>query len=447
MNHNAKTPVAVCSNPFAILYAKLIPAKRGAIAPIAALTLLAILMMAIVTLDSSRLIGANQKAKMVADAAALNAVSLIREQIDLGLQNNIDGAEIREVAEVAFREQVALHNLDLKNLTVEYKREGDNYIVDVNYEVQLPRILGNEKMVIKDSTSALTNYTESSTYMDIHLVVDLSASMSTGATLADQVDLWKVDGCAFACHADNVRRARDRRIALRQDKLAQALRALGTEAETALDEFDLEADSTKFNIWAFNHHAWSMGQTTSINRFKTLADSVNNRIPSGGTNIAHALNWVRVHKLPESGDGFSADSRKTFVFLITDGIADRGPLTRLNHHRGVVDLRYCDLIKQKDAVLGVIYTKYEDYSESYEQAWGSGRSNVGRWGRWNHRSWINHYNRYAKRTVESISGHMRQCASQDFYMETESPAELNAALKKLYENAIKKTKGEPRLSS
>ena len=408
---------------------------------------MAILLVAVLALDVSRVTGASHKAKLVADSAALNAVALVRAKIDEGLQGNIDPREIEQLAIDAFTEHIRFHKLKLNELEVDLNIEGDDYNLDIDYEVELTKMITDEPIVISDSTSATTNYTEASTYMDIHLLVDVSGSMSTGATLTDQADLWKIHGCAFACHASNVRDARNRRIALRIDKMVQALRTLANKAELAIDQYDLAEDSSQFNIWKFNTRVRGGGRTTDLNRFKTLVDQINNGTPSGSTNIAHALNWLKRYRLPESGDGFSPDSRKTFVFLITDGMTQHGPKTHVSGGRGIVDLRYCRAIKDKGATMAVIYTKYEDYSKSYEMAWGSGRSNRGHWKRWNLRSWVNHFNRYAKKPTTYMSEQMKKCASQDFYFETSTPRELDTALQQLYENAIEKTKGAPRLSS
>ena len=425
---------------------QVVAAQRGAIAPIAALAVTAILFTSVFALDAARLFGATHKSQLVADSAALNAASLIREQLDQGLKDQINPVEIRQVAENAFRQQLGLHNLTLKDLVVDFRQEGDDYIVKLDYQVEMPRIVSDTPMVIRKSSSAMTNFTQSSAFMDIHLVLDMSGSMSTGATIEDQVELWKTDGCAFACHEVNVKNARNKGILLRQDLLAAALRTLGDVAEAALSTYSLDEASTQFNIWGFHTGYWSMGKTTDIDTFKVLTDAVNDRVPAGATNIGGALEWVAQHHLPESGDGFSPDTRKTFVFLITDGVA-----THHSDHqgrgRGLVKLASCERVKATGATLGVIYTKYENYANSYFLAHGSEPSYFGSHAGWSHAAWTYHYNRHVRPTETKIPERFRECASPDFYMETSSPAELRAALGKLYENAIEQTKGQPRLSS
>ena len=421
--------------------------SQGVVAPLGAIIMAAILLVAMLAMDISRVTGASHKAKLVADSAALHAVAMVRSQIEQGLEDELDPMAIEQLAIDAFTEQIRFHNLKLNELAVDLNIEGDDYNLDIDYEVELTKMLTDEPIVISDSTSATTNYTAASTYMDIHLLVDVSGSMSTGATLTDQADLWKIHGCAFACHAINVNEARSRRIALRIDKLVQALRELAATAEEAVLNQGLAEDSSQFNIWKFNTGVSSGGTTTDLQNFRTDVDAINNSVPSGHTNISGALDWLRRNRLPASGDGFTPETRRTFVFLITDGIADQGARLNITGNRGNVDPEYCETIKATGATMAVIYTKYEDYSDSYYEAWGSGASGLGGWGSFTHSRWVSHYNTYARTPVANMTDVMESCASEDFYFETSNPTQLNDALQELYQNAIEKTKGAPRLSS
>lgn len=185
---------------------------------------------------------------------------------------------------------------------------------------------------------ATTAGASSAPYIDIYLLVDVSASMGLGATAADQTGMTNYMGCAFACHNgdpnqksttsnDSVMLAHSLGFSLRIDAVKSALKTIVTQAQTAVT-------GKKANI--------RFGLYTFASPFKTVLPITGNfgaTTDTSATSIFGAVNTLDIAQFdagtdhpnalkqmasiaPGSGDGKTQSTPKTFVFLVTDGVSD-----------------------------------------------------------------------------------------------------------------------------
>ena len=84
----------------------------------------------------------------------------------------------------------------------------------------------------------------------------------------------------------------------------------------------------------------------------------NNPGGTGDTDLSDSLASL-ANLMSSSGDGSSANSRQSFVFIVTDGVADvAGSSCTSGHCTQAFDPSWCDAFKSKGATVGVIYTTY-----------------------------------------------------------------------------------------
>lgn len=163
-------------------------------------------------------------------------------------------------------------------------------------------------------------------FNDIHVLIDVSASMGVGATSSDVSIMAGAINCAFACHTppgftswpNSIHDARAAGARLRIDVVRSAtidlidnLQALGL------------GDSLRVGIHTFSNSLQTVVPATSD------LDQVRNGLSSidlaavwgqGGTDFAEALSSVHAH-MGASGSGMSANDRIKTLVVMTDGVS------------------------------------------------------------------------------------------------------------------------------
>lgn len=293
-------------------------------------------------IDYSRGNSAQTRATSAADAAALAGVQATKSY--LSAASNLSGdakqARAKEVGADAARKHFLLATADIKpmkNLVVQpvmqIATQGVTATVSFSGDVPLAigGMLGKSTFQIKNTVVANGGGGQ---YLDIHVVMDNSASMGVGATLTD-INAMLADpgmfplggyGCAFACHVgqeggyiyNSDDYARTKGYTLRIDVLKSAVQSmLGL------------ADSTKVNLSQFQFSLYSFANrltvmqtpTTDYTGLNTALSGLRLTQSDGGTNFGYVLGTEVAGKIPAvSGSGSSASDRKTVVVLVTDGV-------------------------------------------------------------------------------------------------------------------------------
>ena len=431
--------------------------RRGNIAITFALTVGAMAVVMTGMIDYSRTVSAKNHAQNLGDAAALYVAKAIFDAENDTALASLTEDEVKQQVADYLSSSMAGQNLNFSFSDVKaYHTVIDDIVtvdVDIVGQIETISMFMPQNQSFKASTQSKASLQRNNIFMDIYFAIDHSGSMSTGATIEDQKKLWTLsgNGCAFACHSDDIDRARSNKIDLRIDKAIDAIQLIADKAEAAKKEKELHDESIRFSAyWFSNRLRDSFLHEVDIAKAKTNFDTkLPARPPAHGTNF-HTTFTQLSKKLPKSGVGATLEDRKTFVYVLTDGVASGGKRTHLSKgNRGVIKPETCDLIKDTGATLAIVYTKYEDYSESFKEALGTDRHTRNQTSdnkhEKNYDQWVGHFDHYIKDNTK-ISDSLRACASAGYFFETENPAELDRASAEFFERAVKDTESAPRVS-
>ena len=178
----------------------------------------------------------------------------------------------------------------------------------------------------------------SAPYIDIYLLVDVSASMGLGASPSDQQGMTDSMGCAFACHNDDpnqksttsndtVLLAHNLGYQLRIDAVKSALKNVVATAKAAVDGGQA---NIRFGIHTFANPfktvlplSGNFGAATDLSATSIYGavNSLDIAQFNAGTDTPNALKQMAAIA-QKSGDGKTQATAKTFVFVATDGAAD-----------------------------------------------------------------------------------------------------------------------------
>lgn len=329
--------------------------RRGGVGQIFALAMIPMLGVVGVAIDYGHATDARAKLQNSTDSAALHIATQIAKSADA----NPTAQKYREVAASALQSNMAdritavvgeLHictatNGDCTTSAGEKLGAGD---VHVRAAANSPRFITQlfpltymgSKTTIPIATSAIVNSGAggSAPYIDIYLLVDVSASMGLGASKADQAGMQSSMGCAFACHNgdpnqksttsnDTVMLAHSLGFNLRIDALKSALKSVVTQAQTAVAN---KTANIRLGVYTFASPfktvlplSGTFGSSSDMST-TTIFGAINSLDIAqfdAGTNPPNALKQMAA-VVPKSGDGKTQATAKTFVFLATDGVAD-----------------------------------------------------------------------------------------------------------------------------
>ncbi len=160
-------------------------------------------------------------------------------------------------------------------------------------------------------------------YIDLHFLIDGSASMGIGADTPDQIKMVNSPtACAFACHQDtsrNPKAAHDVGAILRIDVIRNSIKTVITK---------LIAKKPRSGTVRVAFHIFSKEFTTllpltsDLSAVLTKADEVDMVNGVGGASyVTYALKKLAAD-LGTAGDGTSNATRSSFVIFLSDGIED-----------------------------------------------------------------------------------------------------------------------------
>jgi|GEM_PF-3040688 len=292
--------------------------------------------------DYSRGNSAQTRATAAADAAALAGVQAVKAYLSAPSNLSADAklSKARDAGQDAAKKHFLVATADikpLKNLTVDPKvviaSQGVTSTVSFSGEVPMSigAMLGKSTFQIKNTVIANGGGGQ---YLDVHVVMDHSASMGVGATLTD-INAMLADpgmfplggyGCAFACHVgqeggyiyNSDDYAKTKGYTLRIDVLKSAVQSMLALA----DGTKINASQYQFSLYAFANRLTVMKTaTTDYAGLNSALSGLRLTQTDGGTNFGYVLGTEVAGKIPAvSGTGSSATDRKTVVVLVTDGV-------------------------------------------------------------------------------------------------------------------------------
>jgi Flp pilus assembly protein TadG len=152
----------------------------------------------------------------------------------------------------------------------------------------------------------------------------------------------------------------------------------------------------------------------------TLLDTgVNSNLGSGGTHFENALPSMN-SLITSVGTGTSSSNALPYVFLITDGSQNYqtqwGGNWAGSNSATTLDTSYCTALKSRGITVAILYVPYQPIQDP---------STI-----------FNDEDDYANNNIPNIPTALQNCASTNFYYTASTPADINAALVSMFEQAV-----------
>lgn len=310
--------------------------RRGNVALFSALAMLPVMLAMGMGIDYAMCESRLDQLRGIADAAALKAVApAMLTQSDSSSQaaaENYFNALAGAIPDVSVTNAHAV---------VTDNAAGTGRSVTLNYAAAsntlFSGLLGTTALSMSGASTA--SGSKAINYFQVIFLVDISGSMSTGAT--SQINtLMNNDAsmghCAFACHNPNgYDGPTDWRAVARQKgytlKIDSEVSAMGSFI-TALQTFQSKYPTANFStgIYSFGNFLYTnQAPTTDLAAAANAAAAVDAEpiqayTPATNWNYTYTTNNMQtvINNIKNVGDGTSATSRITYFILITDGVED-----------------------------------------------------------------------------------------------------------------------------
>ena len=373
---------------------------------------------------------------------------------------------------------------------------GMTVAVQVTFSANVPTyflgVIGYSRLAVSGTSSA--SYTLP-TYINFYLMLDVSGSMSFPSTSNEQTRLESVNpdnytlypnGCTFACHFTSAGACdqSEQKTGVPPSSYTSTynpspggycqgfnISRLGTSTSTGgsvnwsntpvtscstagtTSCIQLRADAVGYAVTTLISTAAASEQVTSqyqvglypfiqylysyfplttnltatgsgtisyaATQLATLLDTgANSNLGSGGTHFENALPSMN-SLIPSVGTGSSASNALPYVFLITDGSQNYQTQWNGNwsgsNSATTLDTSYCTALKSRGITVAVLYIPYETIQSPT--------------------TFANSEDIYANNNIPNIPASLQSCASTNFYYTASTPADINAALVSMFEQA------------
>lgn len=302
----------------AALFAK---EENAAVAIVFALAAGALMVVAGVAVDYTSIMTRRTQTQAAADRAVLSAVCTA---YDRRMAGDAQWSEIGRAAGLSALTASPIGNTALQTTDLKVEDTGGGVSGTLTYSAEHKLLFFNS---IKDSvveTGVATAQIATSSFRDIHFLVDVSMSMGIGATTGDQYKMLAATGCALACHyntsvgSDNYAQQRASGAQFRIDVVRNAIVSFLTDAQkqqTGAGELRVSIDLIS------NGATQLLPPTTDIAAAIAAAAKIDitSEPHFGGTNFTESFKQVLSRTSP-GGDGLLNTSRKSYVVILSDGI-------------------------------------------------------------------------------------------------------------------------------
>jgi Flp pilus assembly protein TadG len=357
--------------------ANFIRSDRGNIGLTFALLLPMLLIGTGVSVDYLRSYGAYAEMQSELDVAMIAAVKKI---------DNLSDTQLKTTIEDWFRTQTGVSGYSLQSVVID--RTGSTISATVHASV--PTTLMQLAGIMSVPVSVVSNVSGPSTsYLDVYLVLDKSASMMLASNSSDQTRLTTALGCAFGCHsgdthtvngtnyASNYAYSSTHAVELRSDVLLDAVEQVLSTVE------DLDPTGTRIRVGLYRLDTTTtrvLAPTASMATVRSTLTNASKGLTSStstdGTYFNTALDALNP-LVGTGGDGKTASSPLKLVMMVTDGVqSQRGWVTSSDWNgcvwtatptcppsaasRQVTPLNpaWCKQIKDKAITFATVYTTY-----------------------------------------------------------------------------------------
>ena len=352
-------------------------ATRGNVAVTFGLLLPALLIGAGVSVDYLRAYDSYSEMQTELDLALIAAIKKI---------NNLDIDELEEVIEDWFAAQTRLNDYSLEDVDIDVNDAVISAQARAAVPTTLMRLAGIDTVPISVRSEVAGPATS---YLDVYLVLDKSASMLLAATPADQAAMRSAVGCAFSCHTGEPRTvggvpysnyyaySSTRNVELRSDVMLEAV----GEVLDIVEEIDPSGSRIRVGLYRL---AATVSRTQSLtfdmDRVRSVLADPSKHLTSAtstdGSFFNTALNAL-VPMVGTAGDGKTAASPLKLVMMITDGVQSRRswvtptgwedcqwtatptcPMSAASRQVTPLNPAWCTPIKANGATFATVYTTY-----------------------------------------------------------------------------------------
>ncbi|MEO5808355.1 pilus assembly protein TadG-related protein [Devosia sp.] len=321
-----------------------------------------------------------------------NAQSEMQTELDVALiaaikkVDNLNSTQLGDVIKTWFATQTRVSNYGFSNITV----DTSNAMITARATASIPTTFMNLAGISSVPLAVTSQVAGPATsYLNVYLVLDKSASMMLAATPAGQATMRAKIGCEFACHtgdpqvvngvnyATNYAFSTASNITLRSDVLLSAV----DEVLNTVNGFDPSHSRIKTGLYRLSTTVSQvLAPTASTSAVSSALRLASNQLTSAsstdGTRFDTAMTSLAT-LVGTAGDGKTASTPLKLVMMITDGVQSArawvtmGSPSNCNWtstptcsmsaaSKQVTPLNpaWCSGVKSKGATFAVVYTSY-----------------------------------------------------------------------------------------
>jgi Flp pilus assembly protein TadG len=334
-------------------------AQDGAIAVVFAILIIPMILGVGVAVDYIRAYNAHAEMQAELDVALVAAIKSV---------DKVNKKKLEKVIEDWFATQTRVSSYKIDNVVVDTTESTITATATAKIPTTFLMVGGIEKVDVA-VTSQIAG--PSTSFLDVYLVLDKSASMMLAATLIGQQTMRAALGCEFACHngdahtvngknySSNYAFSLDAGVSLRSDVLLAAVdRVLDT-----IDSVDPSGNHIRVGLYRLADTMYEvLAPTASAPKVKTALHNPANNLTSASSSEATFFDVA----LPEltklvgtNGTGKSASSPLKLVIMVSDGVQSQRPWVFGDSPRiGPFNPAWCNGVKAKSITFATIYTTY-----------------------------------------------------------------------------------------
>jgi Flp pilus assembly protein TadG len=359
------------------------------------------------------------------DAAMLAGAVAGKASLDAGASTSTALAAAKVAAENSFKSNIGTGVS--ATLSADFKMTG----LSISGTGSASAAIGTTFMAIfgfKTTAVAATSQATASAqpYLNVYLLIDISASMLLPSTSAGITQMINGQGCALACHdktdgTDSYSWALSKKIRLRYQVVNEGIQNL----LNYLNNQKVLKSRVKIELWSFDHALTKNASMTSGYASITShfpSPSLASTDASAATPFNDLIDSF-VSSVGKSGDGSSASNPQKMVIIATDGVNDptRGWVSdvSLRSQVRVFDTAFCKpLIEKNGVTLAIINTPY------YPMTWD-----------WGYNATLGQPGSLGGATrVDDIPIALRKCAGENFTIASDDAA-IQSAFTNLFVKA------------
>lgn len=335
--------------------------QDGAIAVVFAVLLVPMIIGVGISVDYIRAYNAHAEMQAELDVALVAAIKSI---------DKVNKKKLEGIIEDWFATQTRVTQYKIDDVVV----DTNNSTITATAFAKVPTtflLVGGIEQVDVSVTSQIAG--PASSFLDVYLVLDKSASMMLAATTAGQQTMRAGVGCEFACHgadagpitvngatyANNYDFSVAASVKLRSDVLLAAVDRV-IDAANAVDP---SGSHIRIGLYKLGDTLTEVvAPTPSAPKAKTALHDPSNGLTSA-SQIDHTFFDVALPKLATavgaSGDGKSTAKAQKLVMMVTDGVQSERPWVHSTPTRtSPLNPAWCDGVKAGGATFVTIYTTY-----------------------------------------------------------------------------------------